>query len=249
MTQTILHIPVEEETKESVLEKIKKYVGKTDEFVHVVSLNPEIMVETTQNQLFKKVVETAQIRIIDGVGIALAGQILGKKVGERLTGVDMVDELVRYAAYAERPVLLIGGRDKIAERLAECYSRKYPSGRFLGIQGYKNKSDRTKEEDEKIFSIVAEMAPQIVFASFGSPWTEIWLYQNRERFKGAVCASVGGAFDYLSGEVKRPPVWIRKMGIEWLWRLITQPWRWRRQLKLVTFITLVLKERFFGTAI
>lgn len=247
MKTTILGVPVLNEKKSVVLEKIKKYVGATTEFVHIVSLNPEIMVEAVNNEVFNKVVKTAQVRIIDGVGVVLAGRILGRPVGERLTGVELVEELVKNASYTERPVLLIGGRDKIAEKLAKCYAAKYPSGRFLGVQGYKNKLERTKEDDERLFSIVAEMAPQIVFVSFGSPWSEIWLYENRERFKGIVCASVGGAFDYLSHTVKRPPLLVRRMGMEWFWRLISQPWRWKRQLKLLTFIFLILRERFTGS--
>lgn len=247
MAQMILGIPVENGTKKSVLEKIKKYIGTTTEFVHIVSLNPEIMVEAVNNQVFNKIVRTAQVRITDGIGVVLAGRILGRPVGERLTGVELVEELVKYAAYAERPIMLIGGGDKIAEKLAKCYSSKYPSGRFLGVQGYKNKYKPTKEEDEKLFSIVAEMAPQIVFVSFGSPWSETWLYENRERLQGMVCASVGGAFDYLSDTVQRPPRVVRRIGMEWLWRLITQPWRWKRQLKLITFILLILRERFTGS--
>jgi len=83
----------------------------------------------------------------------------------------------------------------------------------------------------------------LIFVAFGSPAQELWLYKHRGKFKGIVCMGVGQGFDVLSGQVKRAPLLLRKIGLEWLYRLITQPWRWRRQLRLVKFLWLVFKEK------
>jgi len=246
-TSSILGIPVEDQTKEEVLDKIKKYLQTASQnhsdFFHIVSLNPEILVSAYENEKFREVVRSAQIRIRDGVGVAVAGKILGVETGERFTGVELVEELLKYASDSERPVLLIGGLPKVAESLAECYSQKFPSGTYLGIEGYQNIKKPTKEEEEAILSIINDRTPQIVLAAFNSPDTELWLYDHRDKLKGMVCASVGGAFNYLSGTIRRPPLFIRKIGMEWLWRLITQPWRWRRQLRLIKSGYLVFRQK------
>lgn len=245
--QNILGIPVEEQTKKEVLDKIKKYLEtpseNRSEFFHIVSLNPEILVSASENEKFKRIIRSAQIRIRDGAGIGLAGAILGLKTGERFTGVELVEELLKYASSSERPVLLIGGLPKVAESLAECYSQKFPSGTYLGFEGYKNIKKPTPQEEEAVLSIIHDRTPQIVLAAFNSPDTEMWLYEHRDELKGVVCASVGGAFNYLSGSVRRPPFFIRKIGMEWFWRLVTQPWRWKRQLRLIKFGYLVFRQK------
>lgn len=245
--KTILDIPIENQSREIILDKIKKYIkedsGTATEFFHIVSLNPEIMVATAENVEFKEVVQSAQIRIKDGSGIGVAGALLGVDTGERFTGVELTEELLKYASSLERPIVLIGGGDDLAEDLVVCYSQKFPSGTYLGVQGIKNIKKPTKEEEQKLFSIVADRTPQIILAAFGSPDTELWFYRNREKLKGVVCASVGGSFNYLSGRVSRPPEVVRKLGMEWLWRLITEPWRWKRQLRLIKFGYLVCREK------
>ncbi len=82
-----------------------------------------------------------------------------------------------------------------------------------------------------------------MFVAFGSPEQEKWIYQNRASLQGVTCIGVGGAFDFIGGRVGRAPRLIQKIGLEWLFRLVKQPWRWKRQLRLVEFVWLVLKEK------
>lgn len=239
----ILGIPLENQTKKNILEKIKKYISQPGDFFHIVSINLEILSLAQENSKFKEVLRTAQIRIRDGAGVLWAAKILGIPSGERYTGVDLMQDLIQYASEKSLSVLLIGERGKIAQELADCYSQKFQSGKFYGIFGYNDVEHPTEAENEHVFTIVRDTAPQIVLASFGSPKTEIWFSENRDKFKGMVCASVGGAFRYLHGDVKRPPYIIRKLGLEFLYRLIIQPWRWRRQLRLFKTLALVINQR------
>ena len=101
-----------------------------------------------------------------------------------------------------------------------------------------------KEEEEAIFSIVRTARPNIVIVAFGSPEQELWLDRHNNKFSGIVCIGVGGAFDYFSGNIVHAPSIIRRFGLEWLFRLLIQPWRWRRQLRLIKFIWLVIKQKF-----
>lgn len=239
----ILEIPIPIDFKQDILEKIIKFIKKPQGFLHIVSLNPENLVIAQDNKEFKKVLCEAKMRIIDGVGIIMASRLLGIKAGERVTGVDLMNELIKIASERRLRVMLIGGKPKLAESLADCYQKKYPEAEFLGIEGIKDiktgKKSVLKEEERKIFNIVADFKPHLVFVAFGSPYQELWIERHKEEFSGCVVMGVGGAFDFLGGEVKRAPIFIRKIGLEWLFRLLHQPWRWRRQVRLVRFLWLI----------
>ena len=243
----ILGITILPESKSSVLEKILKYIDRSTGFSHIVSLNPENLVITTENESFKKVIETAQIKIIDGTGVVLAGRFLDVEVGERITGVGLMEELLKKASDRRLRVLMIGGKENLAEKLIECYSEQFPEAKFKGVQGIEDIKNIKKEEEVKIFSIVTAYKPQLVFVAFGSPIQELWIARHKKEFSKCVVMGVGGAFDYLSSNIERAPVFIQKLGLEWLFRLVNQPWRWRRQLRLIKFIWLVTRQKWNKT--
>lgn len=239
---TLLGITLPNETIAIILEKIKKYLSAQKEFCHIVSLNPENLVIARKSSEFKKVIETAQIKIIDGVGIVLAARTLGMTIGKRISGVNLMKNLIVYAGESSLTVLFLGGRPNLANTLAECYGERFSEAKFIGIEGFKNIHKQTITEKKKIMSIVRQNKPHLIFTAFGSPWQELWLARHKRQFNGMVCMGVGGAFDFLAGRVKRAPTWIQRIGLEWLYRLLRQPWRWRRQVRLIEFIWLVLKE-------
>ena len=239
----MLGISIPNDSKKIILEKIKKYIVSPRGFFHIVSLNPEILVIANEDKKFKEVVETAQMRIIDGVGIVLAARMLNIDIGDRFTGVDLMEELVKMADAMRLRVMLIGGRSNLALKLADCYGKELPEAKFKGVYGIGDIKNPKIEEEDAFFSIVRRYKPHIVLAAFGSPDQELWLERHKKEFNGIVCAGVGGAFDYLSGNISRSPKLIRRLGLEWLFRLIRQPWRWKRQLRLIKFLWLVLKQR------
>jgi N-acetylglucosaminyldiphosphoundecaprenol N-acetyl-beta-D-mannosaminyltransferase len=231
------------DTRKEVLEKIKKYLAAPRGFFHIVSLNPENIVVALQNRNFKKAVRSARMTIIDGVGIDMAARMLHIQAGDRYPGVDLMNNLISLAGRMRFRVLLIGGKGKLAEELAKCYSRSYPKAKFMGISGIRNIKKPAPEEEKEIFRIVRVLKPQIIFAAFGSPHQEIWLDKHKTRLTGRVCMGVGGSFDYLSGSIRRPPFIIRRLGLEWLARLFRQPWRIRRQVRLLIFMYFVIKQQ------
>lgn len=224
------------------LEQIKKYISHPIGGFHIVSLNAENLVAARENKVFKKVIETSQIQLVDGAGVILAGMILGFKA-ERISGVELMEELLNLASQLRLRVLLIGGRPNLALRLAQCYQRAYGQAKFFGFEGIKNIKTPQEKEEKSIFSIVSGFKPHILFAAFGSPTQELWLDRHKRQLAGIVCMGVGGAFDYLGGIVPRAPKFLGNLGLEWLFRLMIQPWRWRRQLRLVKFAWLVLKQK------
>lgn len=243
MTNNLLGVTIDKLSKQEVLDKILKNIKRPANFFHIVSINPEIVVITQENSLFKQVVNSAQIRLIDGVGIVRAAQVLGIPIGEKISGVDLMEELISIACNMRSRVLLIGGRPNLAVSLSNCYQQKYSQAKFLGVEGIKNIQKPTTKEENDIWAIVSDYKPHMIFTAFGSPEQELWLERHKDHFKGIVVMGVGGGFDFLSGEIKRAPIFIRKIGLEWLFRLILQPWRWRRQTRLIKFIILVLKQK------
>lgn len=236
---SLIGIKIKPLSKQTILEQIKKYIRQPLNNLHIVSLNPENLVIASENAKFKKVVETSQIQIVDGIGVVLAGILHSLKL-ERFTGVDLMSELINLANELSLRVLLIGGRANLALDLAKCYSDTYVQAKFKGIEGIRNIKNPLKSEEDTIFSIVTAYKPHLVFASFGSPDQELWLDRHKSNFSGIVTMGVGGAFDYLSGKKMRPPTFFRSIGFEWLIRLVREPWRWRRQLRLIKFIIFLL---------
>ncbi len=244
MKNSILGITIEKQSKSDILEQIKKYISTGKEFCHIVSLNPENIVVTQDDKVFKKVIQTARIKIIDGIGIVLAARILSVPIGDRLTGVDLMGRLMELVGNMRLTVLLVGGRGDLALKLAKCYQKQFPEAKFVGLEGFKNIKKPSEKEERRILSIVRSVKPNLIFAAFGSPEQELWLARHKRQFKGIVCMGVGQGFDVAAGIVNRAPTLVQKIGFEWLYRLFAQPWRWRRQLRLIQFMWLVMKQKF-----
>jgi len=241
--KTLLGIEVDKYTKKDILEKIIKVSNEQHNFFHVVSLNPENLIISLNDKLFKSIIATAQIKLIDGVGVAMAAQLLRIEAGERYTGVDLMSDMLQLASKIRLRALLIGGRPNLADKLAKCYQQSYPQSKFIGVEGINNINFQKKVEEEEIFAIVRDLKPNFVFVAFGSPAQEIWLDRHKEKFANCICMGVGGGFDFLSGKINRAPKIIRSLGLEWLYRLLLQPWRWQRQLRLIEFSYLVLRQK------
>ncbi len=241
--KTLLSIPVPNESLDTILEKIILFTKNPHGIFHVVSLNPEIFVLAEKNQEFKRVITEAQMRIVDGTYVYVMSRLLGIQVQTRIHGVDLMQTLLHLASKERLRVTLIGGAHKIAERVVDCQRRVYPNLDIKGLQGIKDVHNPVEAENAEIFSIVAAMKPHLIFVAFGSPYQELWIDAHKKELEGSVVMGVGGAFDFLSGAVPRAPKIIRKIGFEWLFRLVIQPWRIKRQMRIFYFFAAVVKEQ------
>lgn len=242
MKKKIFDITVEALSKSNIREKIKKYLFSPSGILHIVSLNAENMVIAEYDNEFKKVLMKAQIKIIDGIGVYIIGLILGCGFCPRITGVDLMEDLLAFASGERLRVVLIGGKKKIADKVIECQKHYYPDLNCAAIEGIADIQNPTVQEEQRIRSIVLEHKPNLIFVAFGSPFQEIWIDRHRDQFHGMVCMGVGGAFDYLSGVVPRAPFFLRRMGFEWIFRLFIQPWRIKRFWRLADFIRIAARE-------
>lgn len=229
--KNLLGVGVSVASRIEVLEYLVKNSLKGSKKIFIVTPNPELLVMAKKDENYKKVLNSADLALPDGVGIMLAGKFLGLSLKDRITGVDLVENLCKRISNQPITVSFVGGRPGIAERTVECLKKRY-----FGL--------KTTFFGEEIEDFSKLKGTDILFVAFGSPKQEFWIADNLKRLPVKVVIGVGGSFDFISGETPRAPKIIRQIGFEWLFRLIIEPWRAKRQMALVEFIFLVLKEKF-----
>jgi len=249
----LLDVGISNLSKQEILEEIKKWLKEKTGFYQIFTINPEILVLAQKNKRFKELINKAQIAPPDGIGIVLAAQILGQPLKERVAGVKLMEEMVKMASDLSLTIGMIGGRDNVALKAAECLKKTYPSFKFFALDGIRDVKKVTDDEWVKIISIIHANKPQMLFVAFGALWQEFFIDALKKELQVTsykldtlVAMSVGGSFDEISGQIKRVPEWFDKLGFKWLWRLIQEPWRWKRQLALIEFVFLVFKERLMS---
>lgn len=228
--KNILGVGITDASSEEILEYVFETIEKSDKKVSIVTPNPEILVYSVNHPEFRKILNSANLALNDGIGGLWASKILGKPLKSRVTGVELVENFCRESSKRAVTVGFLGGRDEVAELAADCLVRKYPKLKVVFV------SDEWVKGDTAI---------GILFVAFGFPKQEEWIYKNLPNIPVRVAMGVGGSFDYLGGKVVRAPLFLRNLGLEWLFRLCVQPWRIKRQRALLEFIYLVLKEKLF----
>lgn len=191
------------------------------------------------NPDFMTAYEHAEVMIADGVGILVAGKFLGVPCGERITGVDLMRLLIE--KYPEKRIVFVGAHGNAAQKTLENLAKQTDATAFPWIA-----FPDVDKNDPTLIDKVVSAKPDIVFLAFGSPYQELWIETYRKQLTGSVCMGVGQAFNVYGGIIRRAPRFIQNLGLEWLYRLIAQPWRWKRQLRLLKFIYLAIRYRFLA---
>tara|TARA_Y100000590_G_scaffold273657_1_gene307285 strand:- start:927 stop:1625 length:699 start_codon:yes stop_codon:yes gene_type:complete len=216
--------------------------GSDTKTVHTV--NPEFIVQAQRNTKFQSVLRNGDLNVADGVGIIGASILLGSKLPERITGVDLIQEIAKASSGNWPSMYFLGAERGIAERAATNLLQIYPQATIAGYLSV----DADSRMDQKTVSKINLADPDILLVAFGAPTQELWIARNKAQLNASICIGVGGSFDYLSGHVKRAPVVLRKLGLEWGFRLYKQPKRWKRMLALPKFVSLVLRQSMFHNA-
>lgn len=210
----------------------------------VITLNPEYLFRAQSEKHLLDIVRHASLVTPDGVGILWAARVHGYNLPERVTGIDLMLELSKRAAAEGWRVFLLGGKPGVAEDAASRLTVHFPGLSVAGTyHGY-----FTAEEETAVLGKINAAEPHILFVGLGAPKQEEWIYNHNRLLNVPVAVGVGGSFDVLSGRVKRAPAWMRRLGLEWLGRLIREPRRWRRMLVLPLFAFLVLRTRVKTTS-
>ncbi len=222
----ILGVKIDNLSLQEVLEKIKKFlISENQHFI--VTPNPEFLVLAKKNHDFKEILNYADISCADGVGLVKAAKFLGKRL-QRVTGVDLVWAISELAEKNNYPVYLLGAGELVAATASEMLKKEYPNLNIVGAESGGEILDPI-QKDPDLLNRINETEPKILFVALGQIKQESWIFYNLDKIPSIKLAiGVGGAFDYISGKIKRPPKFIRKMGFEWLYRLILEPWRYKR---------------------
>ena len=212
--------------EEKVLEYILDELSK-DKKTLIFTPNPEQVAVASGNRELRDLLNQAQVSLPDGVGILWAARLLGKPIYARISGVDFMEKLVK--SISNQPVVTgyLGGQEGVAEATANCLKQKWPNLRV----GY---ASHAYDKEKMIQSDI-----DILFVGLGFPKQERWIIEHKDEIPATVVMSVGGSFDYISGRVPRAPKFLRSSGLEWLFRLILQPWRFWRQLQIWHFGALI----------
>lgn len=234
----VLGVRVDAVDTEQTLQRIEELLGSGGHHL-VATVNPEFVMRARRDPQFNQVLETAGLCLPDGWGVTWAARRQGQPLPERVTGVDLIPELARRAAARGWRLFFLGAGPGVAEAAAEQLRRRFPSLVVAGCHS----GEAGPLGDEESLRRIAEVRPDIVLVAYGAPLQELWIARNLERLQAGVGIGVGGAFDYLSGKVRRAPTWMRRLGLEWLFRLLRQPWRARRMAVLPIFALEVLRSR------
>ncbi len=239
----ILNIKIDDVNRKEALKIVEGWLVKPGKH-WIATPNPEMVVKAQKDAEFRKTLNEADLAIPDGVGLKLVG------VKNRIAGVDLMMDLVKLAADKGYTVGFLGGRDGVAVKARDRLLVKYPNLKVSLAQEefYEQRSSRINERisadrDPRESAKNPRESIDILFVALGHGKQEAWIVQNLDKIPVKVAMGVGGAFDYISGRVPRAPLLVRKIGLEWLFRLIIQPWRIKRQLALLKFIWLIVRFR------
>ncbi len=229
----ILGIDITTSKESEILEFIQSNLEKPRsrrEKIVIFTPNPEQISEASRHEGLKTMLNEASISLPDGVGLVMASRMLGLPIKTRIAGVDFVKTIVK--TISKRPIKTgyLGGQPGVAERASECLKKM--SSELLVTYA----SD-VYDKEKMIGSDV-----DILFVALGFPKQEKWILLHKDEIPATVIMAVGGALDFIAGDIPRAPKFLRSIGLEWLFRLIVEPWRFFRQLRIWHFGGLILLE-------
>lgn len=241
--QSVLGYPIDLIDEQSALEIVEDSWNKAKS-LHVVTLNAEMVIGAQEDEVLDRIIRRAHLIVPDGAGVVFALRLYGHKVN-RLPGIELSGAILKLAAQKSRKVALIGGKPQVIESLKVILPTTYPGLTIAASRhGYYSPT-----EEEAIVNQLAAASPDLVLVALGVPKQEYFIDRWQGLFPSATMIGVGGSFDVWAGVAKRAPLFFRETNLEWLYRLIAEPWRYKRMgAALPSFAFQVLRE-FLKTGI
>tara|TARA_B100001093_G_scaffold305440_2_gene291513 strand:+ start:71537 stop:72280 length:744 start_codon:yes stop_codon:yes gene_type:complete len=240
----VLNIPIDAITMQETLQKVETAIASKKQIHHTVVNAGKVVLMQTDKELEKSVIE-ADIINADGQAVVWAANLLGKHLPERVSGIDLMEKLVKRSFDKGYKCFFLGAKQEVIKKVVEIYREQYSNEI---IAGYRN-GYFVEEEEESIAKKISESRANILFVAITSPKKEIFLNKYKYKLKNInFIMGVGGSFDVISGKTSRAPLWMQNIGMEWFYRFIQEPRRmWKRYLVGNSkFIWMVFKE-FFKT--
>lgn len=236
----ILGVRVDAVTYHDTMQRIAQWIEQRQPR-QIATVNPEFIMAAQRQADFRRVLAEADLCVPDGAGLLWAARVLGQRLPERVTGSDLTPLLAAEAARHGWRLYLLGAAPGVAERTAALLTRGNPGLQIAGVFA----GSPAEADAPAIVRHVVEARADVLLVAYGAPAQDVWIARRRQAgdLPTPVMIGVGGAFDHLVGVQRRAPAWIQRIHLEWLFRLITQPWRWRRQLALPHFVWAVWRQR------
>ncbi len=210
-------------------------LAREDCGAQVVTLGTEMVVYAQRDVRFRAIVNACALALCDTVGLLAVARWKGAPLRDRVTGVELVERLCGGAASLGLPVYFLGGTSGVAADAAAILTKRFPGLLIAGARdGFFGDA-----EAPAVAAAIAASGARLLFVGMGSPRQEYWLAQHVRETGCGVGIGVGGSFDVVAGRVRRAPAPVRRIGLEWLYRLVREPYRWRRQLALPRFVWLI----------
>lgn len=240
-TINILGVKVACMTVNEVLEWIRVMVeqGKPR---HVVTANAEVIYKAHIEPDFINLLKKADLITADGSGVVMGSKLLGRPVPERVTGIDLIQGLFNISEEKGWGLYFLGATSDVVEKAVLNTLSSHPKIKIVGYRdGY-----FSQEEIKEVVSNIHNTKPEILLVALGVPGQEEFIQSHMKDLNVPISIGVGGSFDVLAGEKSRAPVFMQDKGIEWLYRLYKEPWRYRRMLALPKFVLAVLSQKLFN---
>jgi N-acetylglucosaminyldiphosphoundecaprenol N-acetyl-beta-D-mannosaminyltransferase len=242
MKINFLNIPIDAITMQETLERVENAIVVNKQIHHTVVNAGKVVLMQTDKELEKSVID-ADIINADGKAVVWAANFLGQKLPERVSGIDLMEELVKRSFDKGYKCFFFGAKDEVVTKLVDIYKKQYSNDIIAGYRnGYFEKADEEKIADE-----ISNSGANILFVAITSPKKEIFLNKYKKKLENvSFIMGVGGSFDVIAGKVKRAPIWMQNIGLEWFYRVLEEPKRmWKRYLiGNIKFIQLVIREYF-----
>ena len=196
---------------------------KNNKKTFVVTANPETFMISEKNEDVRKMLlDKETVMVPDGIGVLKAGKKIGYNIEERITGIDIANELLKFGNEQKKSIYLFGSKQEVIDLMKIVIKEQYPNLKLVGTSnGYVTDKD-------KVFDEIVKLEPDIVLVALGIPLQEMLIYKHLNRFKKGIFVGVGGSFDVMSGMKKRAPKIFIKLNLEWLYRIMKEPKRLKR---------------------
>lgn len=226
-------------TMQDAVEMINNWINENN--IHAVyTPNSEIIMQAQRDPELKSILNNADLLLPDGAGVVLGSKILKTPLREKVSGIDLVKNLLKSAKGKNTSFYILGGKPGVAQMAAVNIMAEYGK---VNIKGYAH-GYFTPEEENDVIDQINKAKPDILMVGLGAPFQEYWINRNMYRLNCKVCIGVGGSIDVLAGTAVLAPEFMRKAGLEWLFRLIREPKRYKRMMDLPRFMILTFRKRF-----
>ncbi len=232
----VLGVRVDDVTYVEALSLCEEFVAAGGPHL-VTTVNTEFVMAARADPTYREILNGAALAVPDGIGLLLAAKLAGHPLREHVRGTDLVNQLACLSARTGYRLFFLGGQQGAGAAAAAALRRRWPG---LDVAGCYEGSPDPAADAETVGAVRAAGRVDILLVAYGAPAQERWIARNQAATGAPVAIGVGGVFNYLSGRVPRAPAWLRRLELEWLHRLLVQPWRWRRQLALPRFVMVCL---------